>query len=236
MRCLGPRAIQQAPTMALPHPFLRSPWVSPDVSCCLQELQSPLSSPWTLPGAPSCLPVGTPLSLSHHGGWASHPALQTGPAAFKLMGFKLGAPRPSNTRGRSGSVSQGLPVIAPSPGGAELSVVPKGRTSQQVRWLGPGPGLHALTGYPVLAADDLDVRYTAVSSFIFLRFFAPAILSPNLFQLTPHHTVSAHLPRGRATRPPGGTLAGGRGVCELLYPREGGHLGQAASVEHGWPP
>jgi hypothetical protein len=29
-----------------------------------------------------------------------------------------------------------------------------------------------------------------VSSFIFLRFFAPAILSPNLFQLTPHHTVS----------------------------------------------
>uniref|UniRef100_F7FQC9 RAS p21 protein activator 3 n=2 Tax=Monodelphis domestica TaxID=13616 RepID=F7FQC9_MONDO len=38
---------------------------------------------------------------------------------------------------------------------------------------------------------DLDVRYTAVSSFIFLRFFAPAILSPNLFQLTPHHTVCA---------------------------------------------
>ncbi|KAG8505441.1 Ras GTPase-activating protein 3 [Galemys pyrenaicus] len=36
--------------------------------------------------------------------------------------------------------------------------------------------------------DDLDVRYTAVSGFIFLRFFAPAILSPNLFQLTPHHT------------------------------------------------
>ncbi|XP_043927049.1 ras GTPase-activating protein 3 isoform X2 [Protopterus annectens] len=35
--------------------------------------------------------------------------------------------------------------------------------------------------------DDLDVRYTAVSSFIFLRFFAPAILSPNLFQLRPHH-------------------------------------------------
>ncbi|XP_069060728.1 ras GTPase-activating protein 3 isoform X3 [Pleurodeles waltl] len=34
---------------------------------------------------------------------------------------------------------------------------------------------------------DQDVRYTAVSSFIFLRFFAPAILSPNLFQLSPHH-------------------------------------------------
>ncbi|KAH0624566.1 hypothetical protein JD844_032177 [Phrynosoma platyrhinos] len=38
--------------------------------------------------------------------------------------------------------------------------------------------------------DDPDVRYTAVSSFIFLRFFAPAILSPNLFHLTPHHPVS----------------------------------------------
>ncbi|KAG7463535.1 hypothetical protein MATL_G00177580 [Megalops atlanticus] len=35
--------------------------------------------------------------------------------------------------------------------------------------------------------EDQDVRYTAVSSFIFLRFFAPAILSPNLFQLRPHH-------------------------------------------------
>lgn len=46
----------------------------------------------------------------------------------------------------------------------------------------------------VPATDDLDVRYTAVSSFIFLRFFAPAILSPNLFQLTPHHTVSEHQP------------------------------------------
>nr|XP_046197509.1 ras GTPase-activating protein 3-like [Oncorhynchus gorbuscha] len=34
---------------------------------------------------------------------------------------------------------------------------------------------------------DQDVSYTAVSSFIFLRFFAPAILSPNLFQLRPHH-------------------------------------------------
>lgn len=33
-----------------------------------------------------------------------------------------------------------------------------------------------------------------MSSFIFLRFFAPAILSPNLFQLTPHHTVSERQP------------------------------------------
>lgn len=41
---------------------------------------------------------------------------------------------------------------------------------------------------------DQDVRYTAVSSFIFLRFFAPAILSPNLFQLRPHHPVSVFTP------------------------------------------
>ncbi|NXY41594.1 RASA3 protein, partial [Ceuthmochares aereus] len=42
-------------------------------------------------------------------------------------------------------------------------------------------------GEGLFLIGDLDVRYTAVSSFIFLRFFAPAILSPNLFQLTPHH-------------------------------------------------
>lgn len=53
-----------------------------------------------------------------------------------------------------------------------------------------------------LATDDLDVRYTAVSSFIFLRFFAPAILSPNLFQLTPHHTVSEHQPYKLGPSPP----------------------------------
>lgn len=41
-----------------------------------------------------------------------------------------------------------------------------------------------------LKTVDQDVRYTAVSSFIFLRFFAPAILSPNLFHLRPHHPVS----------------------------------------------
>lgn len=60
----------------------------------------------------------------------------------------------------------------------------------------PGPGFSLWLQKPrqvclsVSTTDDLDVRYTAVSSFIFLRFFAPAILSPNLFQLTPHHTVS----------------------------------------------
>jgi hypothetical protein len=32
-------------------------------------------------------------------------------------------------------------------------------------------------------AHTSDVRYTAVSGFIFLRFYAPAILSPHLFGL-----------------------------------------------------
>lgn len=54
----------------------------------------------------------------------------------------------------------------------------------------------------VCTTDDLDVRYTAVSSFIFLRFFAPAILSPNLFQLTPHHTVSEPQTQLRRTSQP----------------------------------
>lgn len=65
--------------------------------------------------------------------------------------------------------------------------------------LSPGPLLsspepHLELTLSVLTTDDPDVRYTAVSSFIFLRFFAPAILSPNLFQLTPHHTVSEQQP------------------------------------------
>lgn len=47
-----------------------------------------------------------------------------------------------------------------------------------------------------------------MSSFIFLRFFAPAILSPNLFQLTPHHTVSA-LANWEASPP---ALAGDAGL------------------------
>lgn len=75
-----------------------------------------------------------------------------------------------------------------------------GQTLGRGRVAGQTPRLTAVPrGGPaelvcVLATDDLDVRYTAVSSFIFLRFFAPAILSPNLFQLTPHHTVSERPP------------------------------------------
>lgn len=63
----------------------------------------------------------------------------------------------------------------------------------------------------VPTTDDLDVRYTAVSSFIFLRFFAPAILSPNLFQLTPHHTVSEQQPCELGPSPPAPAGAGGPG-------------------------
>uniref|UniRef100_A0A3B1IIC3 RAS p21 protein activator 2 n=1 Tax=Astyanax mexicanus TaxID=7994 RepID=A0A3B1IIC3_ASTMX len=49
-----------------------------------------------------------------------------------------------------------------------------------------------------LASDrfpgDPHVQYSAVSSFVFLRFFAVAVLSPHTFQLRPHHpvSVSAH--------------------------------------------
>uniref|UniRef100_A0A6Q2XJG5 RAS p21 protein activator 2 n=1 Tax=Esox lucius TaxID=8010 RepID=A0A6Q2XJG5_ESOLU len=37
---------------------------------------------------------------------------------------------------------------------------------------------------------DPHVQYSAVSSFVFLRFFAVAVLSPHTFQLRPHHPVS----------------------------------------------
>ena len=37
--------------------------------------------------------------------------------------------------------------------------------------------------------DDEDVCYTAVSGFVFLRFFAPAILNPKLFQMRNEHPV-----------------------------------------------
>uniref|UniRef100_A0A8C5H597 RAS p21 protein activator 2 n=1 Tax=Gouania willdenowi TaxID=441366 RepID=A0A8C5H597_GOUWI len=38
---------------------------------------------------------------------------------------------------------------------------------------------------------DPHVQYSAVSSFVFLRFFAVAVLSPHTFQLRSHHPVSA---------------------------------------------
>uniref|UniRef100_A0A7N6C4U9 RAS p21 protein activator 2 n=1 Tax=Anabas testudineus TaxID=64144 RepID=A0A7N6C4U9_ANATE len=38
---------------------------------------------------------------------------------------------------------------------------------------------------------DPHVQYSAVSSFVFLRFFAVAVLSPHSFQLRSHHPVSA---------------------------------------------
>ena len=36
------------------------------------------------------------------------------------------------------------------------------------------------------------VRYTAVSAFVFLRLFAPAILNPKLFGLRPEYAVGHH--------------------------------------------
>lgn len=41
------------------------------------------------------------------------------------------------------------------------------------------------------SAGDPHVQYSAVSSFVFLRFFAVAVLSPHTFQLRSHHPVSA---------------------------------------------
>lgn len=39
---------------------------------------------------------------------------------------------------------------------------------------------------------NAEVRYSVVSGFIFLRFFAPAILGPRLFDLTTEQIVSGH--------------------------------------------
>lgn len=40
--------------------------------------------------------------------------------------------------------------------------------------------------------DNKEVRYSVISGFIFLRFFAPAILGPKLFDLTTEQIVSIH--------------------------------------------
>ena len=37
------------------------------------------------------------------------------------------------------------------------------------------------------------IKYTSVSGFVFLRFFAPAILNPKLFGLRPENPVSGYL-------------------------------------------
>uniref|UniRef100_A0A667ZGA2 RAS p21 protein activator 3 n=1 Tax=Myripristis murdjan TaxID=586833 RepID=A0A667ZGA2_9TELE len=72
---------------------------------------------------------------------------------------------------------------------------------------------------------DQDVRYTAVSSFIFLRFFAPAILSPNLFQLRPHHpdpSTSRTLTLISKTIQTLGSLAKSKSVTSLCIARAQG--------------
>lgn len=48
----------------------------------------------------------------------------------------------------------------------------------------------AMTYFP----ENREVRYSVVSGFIFLRFFAPAILGPRLFDLTTEQIVSVHMP------------------------------------------
>nr|XP_054390775.1 ras GTPase-activating protein 3 [Pongo abelii] len=81
--------------------------------------------------------------------------------------------------------------------------------------------------------DDPDVRYTAVSSFIFLRFFAPAILSPNLFQLTPHHTdpqTSRTLTLISKTVQTFGSLSKSKSL--LRTGEEGEHRGDSTKQDH----
>ena len=47
-----------------------------------------------------------------------------------------------------------------------------------------------MTFHRFFSADDPHVQYSAVSSFVFLRFFAVAVVSPHTFHLRPHHPVS----------------------------------------------
>jgi len=53
---------------------------------------------------------------------------------------------------------------------------------------------------PVPSPADPHVQYSAVSSFVFLRFFAVAVLSPHSFQLRSHHPVSVKSRQRRAER------------------------------------
>lgn len=50
-----------------------------------------------------------------------------------------------------------------------------------------------MTFHRFFPADDPHVQYSAVSSFVFLRFFAVAVVSPHTFHLRPHHPVSVVL-------------------------------------------
>jgi Ras GTPase-activating protein 3 len=49
-------------------------------------------------------------------------------------------------------------------------------------------------------ADNKEVRYSVISGFIFLRFFAPAILGPKLFGLTSDTIVSNGVGKRRYER------------------------------------
>ena len=50
----------------------------------------------------------------------------------------------------------------------------------------------ARVSYPSTENADI-IKYTSVSGFVFLRFFAPAILNPKLFGLRPENPVSKYL-------------------------------------------
>lgn len=47
--------------------------------------------------------------------------------------------------------------------------------------------LHKRVAEQFPEAENEDVKYLAISGFLFLRFFAPAILTPKLFKLRDHH-------------------------------------------------
>lgn len=53
----------------------------------------------------------------------------------------------------------------------------------------------AATHFP----KNKEVRYSVISGFIFLRFFAPAILGPRLFDITTEQIVRLSLKKKRKT-------------------------------------
>lgn len=63
-------------------------------------------------------------------------------------------------------------------------------TQLQVFWKTKVYCLIYLDHAEYFSTDEREVRYSAISGFVFLRFFAPAILYPKLFDLTTEQTVS----------------------------------------------
>ncbi|KAF2979216.1 hypothetical protein EK904_004241 [Melospiza melodia maxima] len=63
------------------------------------------------------------------------------------------------------------------------------------------------------SADDPHVQYSAVSSFVFLRFFAVAVVSPHTFHLRPHHPFLDDVSSTESKEP--------SGVSEPVHLKEG---------------